>query len=653
MYSNVGYLPTRAVDVRHDPTAEVPYGTRFDIIVQVMWGRMRSQGATLRSMHEIRQRYYGEWILPDLESADLGNLAPAIVADTIDHTGMRANEVMPMMNVPQRRRGDEDSRRLALERKKMLLATRADSGWAVAGGRFFRHLAAYGAGCIMAKPDFDCEAMRIKVRDPLGAFPDPRAPEDLTPPINNGFVYGQSASWIRKKWKKARAEEGGPIPLPQHAALDTEMWELVEWWDEECMVIGVLGPRLPEDVGLFENLPFRYAVELQRVPNRIGFVPVAVPVRLTLDRVASQVANIVGQVDVMARFAALDMLASEKAIFPDKYVIGNTPGVMPSIAGGNWKDGRTGEVNLIQDASMVGELRGTPDPSGKIAHDRFERNAKVSGGMIPQQVGEQYGSVRSGRQIDAIIGAAIDPRILEMHNIAMVALSTVNRAVLAGNRRYWGSKTFYFYSGVSGDDVTEMVPNKVVEVVREAGVDEHGNMNAEILALDNAVEYPVPGTDLQGTTIALGQLLAAKVIGRRDFRDRHPWIPDSDIVERTVFEEDLVDVLVEGAKQGILSGTTALIDVAEMLKAYRKDGDEVGAILEADRLARERQATLAPPPVEGQATAPEAQPGLAPAGTAGAESPEMPADSTFRRTDRQANLRQLVLALKTNPQVRA
>jgi hypothetical protein len=654
------YMPTAAVEPGFDPAEEVPYGTRFDVITQVMWARMRMQGPTLRSMHEIRQRYYGEWVLPDLQAADLGNLAPAIVADTIDHTGMRANEVSPMIRVPQLQRGDEDSREKMIGRKKMLHWTRQESGWSVAGGRFFRHLAAYGTACIMAKPDFDAEAMRIRVRDPLGCFPDPRAPEDLSPPTNAGFVYGKSASWIRSKFPKSRAERGGCIPEPRQAGLDTEMWELVEWWDHECMVIGILGPRLPDDIGVYEQVGFRYAVELMRVPNRIGFVPVTVPIRLTLDRVASQVSNILGHVDVMARFAALDMMASEKAIFPDKYIIGNRDGVAPQLVGGHWLDGRSGKVNLIQDAAAVGELRGTPDPSGKIAHDRFERNAKVSGGMIPQQVGEEYGNARSGRQIDAIIGAAIDPRILEMHNIASYAFQAVNRAVLAGNKKPWGSKTFYMYSGLEGDDLLKATPDELIEVVRPAGVEPQLQPDGttvdvpvdEMLLLHNAVEYPVPGADLQGTTIVLGQLLAAKVMGRRDFRDRHPWIPDSDIFERNVFEEDLVDTLSQSLRQGVLSGTTAMPDAVEILAQYRKTGDEVAAFTEADRLARERQAALAPPPGEGQATAPEAQPGLSPAITAGAESQAAPEDTTFRRTDRQANLRQLVLALKTNPQVR-
>lgn len=642
-------LPARVSEPAYDPTEKVPYGTRFDHITMTMWARMRTQGPTLRTMHEVRQRYYGEWVLPDLSAQDMGNLAPAIVADTIDHTGMRANEVAPMYRVPQYGNKDAD-REKATGRRKMLLHTRKESGWKVAGGRFFRHLSAYGTACLMARPDFDVQAMRIRVRDPLGCFPDPKAPEDLTPPENAGFVYGKSASWVRNRYPKSRSENGGPIPPPLNAN-DSEMWELVEWWDSECMVIGILGPRLPEDISLYDAVGFRYACELARVPNRVGFVPVSVPIRLTLDRVASQVSNILGHVDVMARFAALDMMASEKSIFPDKYILGSQPGVAPTLVGGVWHDGRTGKINLIYDAQQVAEIRGTPDPAGKIAHDRFERNAKVSGGMIPQQVGEQYGSARSGRQVDAIIGAAIDPRILEMHDIASLTIASVNRAVLAGNKRYWGSRTFYLYSGMAGDHVMKVKPDEIVEVVREAGVDEYGPYD-EMLGIDNEVEYPVPGTDLQGTTIALGQLLAAKVIAKSEFRDRHPWTSaDSDIIERGVFEEDLKETLVEGLKQSVFSGTTAAIDVVEILKQYRETGDEVQAVAEAHRLSQERQATLAPPPTPDQAVAPEATPGISPAG-AGAEQP-LPPDETYKRTDRQAQLRQLVLALKTNPQVRA
>lgn len=643
-----------ATETKHDNLGmdETTAGTPITTLLQTVQMRMRAQGPTLRKCAEVRERYYGEWILPDLESANLGNLAPAIVADTIDHTGMRAAEVTPMTKVPQLVRGDENSRRLAMGRKKLLTGAMHDSGWVVGAARAFRHYAAYGSMAWLAAPDFDCAAMRYRVRDPLGAFPDPRPPEDLTPPNDIGLVYAKSASWLRSRYPKCRAENGGPVPAT--GRLDNEFWDVVQWWDCDVMVLAILGPRIAVELGWFEQPSIRYSMQLSRVPNRIGFVPASVPVRVSLDRVASQVSNVLGQVDVMARFAALDMLSSEKAIFADKYILGSQPGVAPTLVGGQWKDGRTGEINLIYDANLVGELRGTPDASGKVVHDRMERNARTSAGLIPQQVGESYGSLRSGRQIDALAGVSIDPRILEMHNVQALAQEQLNRAILAGYKAYWGSKTFYLYSGATGDDVIEVKPDEIVETMQEAGVDADGEIvEHDVLALHNAVEYPVPGTDLQGTTIALGQMLAAKVISREEFADRHPWIPDSDISKRSVFEEQLVDVLTGGLLKGIDAGTTAVIDVAEVLKHYRKNGDEVEAILEADKLARERQAAAAPPPGPDQTTSPEAQPGLAPAQTAGAESKELPPDTTFKRTDRQAQLRQLVLALKTNPEVRA
>ena len=95
----------------------------------------------------------------------------------------------------------------------------------------------------------------------------------------------------------------------------------------------------------------------------------------------------------MAKFMALELIAQEKAIFPDRYIIGRS-GQVPMIVGGEWKDGREGEVNVLLDAENIGELRSAPDQNTRVAIDRLERNARISTGTVPQIGGESYGALR-------------------------------------------------------------------------------------------------------------------------------------------------------------------------------------------------------------------------------------------------------------------
>jgi hypothetical protein len=290
---------------------------------------------------------------------------------------------------------------------------------------------------------------------------------------------------------------------------------------------------------------------------------------------------------------ALDILAQEKAIWPDMYAIGRSGG-MPRIIGGVWKDGREGDINLLQDVESIGQIRSTPDIRTTQIIDRLERNFRTSTGLLPQFGGETYGALRTGRGIDALTGMALDPRIQELHEISEAWLPHLNAAILETYKAYWPDKKFSMYSGWAGDKgIVEFTPKEHIETT------------------DNTVSYNLPGADVIQQTQILGSLRGAKAISGRTFRAMHPYIDDPEAEERLVQDEDFDEALRQSILQKLLSGEMPLV-VSALIKKYVADGlDIFDAVVAADEEMRRRQATEAPEPPEGMVEAPETMPGLA------------------------------------------
>jgi hypothetical protein len=567
----------------------------FDEIVGIIRQRQDIQSPLLERMLQVKERYNGDYVipLPSMENEPvLPPLTPALIAENIDAVAQRASSVMPFIGCPaidQSKERGVRSREYADIRRRALAATWYSSKYKLKMRRAYRHLAGYATSCLVVTPDFEKGLPRIDVRDPLGVYPEPKAYEDVEPPRNCGFIYGKSGDWLRAHYPAARQENGGPVASDDNAR--QELWDVCEWVDSEHIVIGIMGPRYNH---YNQTYPYHSTqIELSRAPNKSGMPCVITPGRVSLDKIASSVSNVVGIVDLMSKMMALEILAQEKAIFPDRYIIGRS-GQVPMIVGGEWKDGREGEVNVLLDAEAIGELKSTPDPSTNIAIDRLERNARISTGTVPQIGGETYGALRTGRGIDSLMGAALDPRIQEMQEIMEAHLPHLNECLFATYKGYFGAKQFSMFTGYAGDfGQVEFTPN------------EHFETN------DNVVSYSIPGADIQGTTIQLGQLLSMKGISLRTFRTKHPFIEDAEAEGRRVDEEQLEEAVMAAIQQQALSGQLPVVYVSKIEKHRKKGLDIFEAIEKADSEIREEQAAIAPAPEEGMAMAPEQVAGLA------------------------------------------
>jgi len=580
----------------------------WDQIVMICRNRQMNNGALLGKMIEVRRRYNADWVLPYVSETDsdvLPPTTPALIAEAIDFLGMRAASVMPYMNSPAIDSTKEvgvRSREFGAIRRKILGATHHHSKTKLHLRRAMRHLAGYSTASFIVVPDFQTGYPRLELRDPLTSYPEPKAPEDLTPPKNCAFIYPKSSIWLREHYPETQ----GWIKEISHTG--TEMWDVVEWVDDEVTVIGILGPRNWEQRTLGSTGTIVHSMELKRWPNPTGICPVYTPARVTLDKIISQIANLTGQVDLMAQLQALAIAAGEKAIFRDRFIIGDSIKT-PQLVGGQWKDGRTGEMNIVLDAKNIGELAGNPDPYTQQMIDRLERNVRIGTGLVPQAGGETYGSLRTGRGMDSMMGTAVDPRVQEMQEVMEVALEHVNTVIFEQYKTYWPEKKYSMFSGWPGDKGTvEFTPSVHIETT------------------DNVVAYTIPGSDVQGTTIQLGQLLGMKAISLHTLRSRHPYIDDPDAESARVEEETIEEALLQGLANQAAQGQIPVTHLARIEKYRRKEPDLVQAILKADAEMKAEQAQMAPPPGQGQFAAPQQMPGLAgPPPTPPSMPPEMAA----------------------------
>ena len=565
-------------------------------ISEEMASRRLSLTPSIERMMAIRDRYNADVVVPVPNTDDdipYESLTPLLIADAVDHPALYASQAPPNIYVPAlspAKVSGVRSTNFANRRRKALHYAWDKSWWELLLGRFYRHLGAYATSVLMV--EFEGECPIITTRDPLSAYPEPKAAEDLTLPEDVGFIKGVSLEWLHRNHPQTRDY------LPRGAGFavadgsEGELWDIVEWIDEHDIVIGILGPRDGNRSWVHE--PVRFARELSRYPNILGRCTAVVPKRVTLDRIVSQLSNLTGHVDLMATLMYLDIRATERSVFPDRYVISKV-GQNPRLVSGDWRDGSTGEVNLVVDADAIGELRGAPDPNNKITMDRLERNFRVSSGLIPQDGGETYGALRTGRGIDALMGAALDPRTTELHRVAERYLTKVNELVLMAYKAQFPRTAFTVYSPLD-PGAEEFIPAEHVENKADGSP-----------FLDNRVFYPIPGMDDINATQVIGQMMGAELISRYDARRMHPHINEPEGTERRLLAEQMQQLNLTALMQrastppGIPPG-----DLGRLTQLVLEGTELWEAELIVQREAQERQAATPPSP-----TAPEAMPGLA------------------------------------------
>lgn len=608
------------------PAAKNWWAERFYLIQ----ARRSADSNLLRHMVQVRDRYNAPMVFPLTDVAgepDIAAPVPMILADAIDSGAMRASSQEAGIICPaierQKPKGVRsleyaDIRRSALQADWYQCAMND-----LILPRAYRHLIGYGTWNIIVVPDFETQDVRVELRDPLTAYPELRAPEDTRAPLDCVYVYGKSTAWLRAKYPEAK---------PWIAAVnshDDDLWDLCEWVDADYVAIGVLGPRKVSSSGYvsyggLQNVnasEFQNGMMLRRWDNRAGVVPIGTPRRATLDQIFGQVAQMVPLADMYGRLAALNYIAAEREVFPDLALVGNQIGRVPTLEGGRWADGRSGEINTVLDGD-VKVLQAAPGPMTRAALSDLERTIRMGTGQTGLASGDPSGgAIRSGNQIDAFAAIAMDPRTLELHRQTQRALVPVNEAIMATKKGYWPDKKYVVFAGGTSDGLVEYTPR------------EHFETTA------NAVKYPLAGYDASQARIAMLQMVTTGLMPKDEAMQKDPLIDDWQRARRQIQYEQALEAIVAANNQHILEGTTLIKDAVTYARALRDGDDVLDAIEAADDAASKRNAELANSTATPGAVTPEQAPGLQPA----AEQ-QLPA-AVPGPTQGQANLEDVLLTL--------
>lgn len=542
----------------------------------------------------VRDAYNGEM---RVSLPDIGANMPAAVANILntglDQLAMRVSSTLPSIFCPPR---DELVKREVIASDKR---RRALYGWWEGNNqgllikRRARQMLAYAQSPVMIWPDFERGIPAWRMRDPLGTYPAScMNPGDMTPD-DCIFAYQQSYGWVRSRYP----DQFTRLRTSATANRDTKI-TLLDYVDANELVTVVLGEGwdanstyvAPTGMGTGFNGASKYEV-LERLPNRAGVCTAVVPGRITLDKALGQFDGILSMAMTAARLMALEVIAVEKGIFPDTY-LESRPGEQAKFITGP-HDGRSGLVNIVQGGTMR-EIGTNPGFQTNPTIDRLERAQRLTAGIPAEFGGEAASNIRTGKRGDAVLSAAVDFPVQEQQSVLAASLREENRRAIAVSKGYFGNKpasVYVSWKGAKGQ--VDYTPNDIFTT-------DH-----------NVVEYSHVGSDLNGLTIMVGQLVGMGTMSKQTAAELLPLIEDPEREHDRAIKESLEAALLASVQQKVNAGEIAPVDAAWLMQQVGSNKLELAdAIIKLDQRVQDRQAAATeqqadpamPDPMAGLAT---------------------------------------------------
>ncbi len=564
-------------------------------IVAIYASRQQGSDDAKSRMRNLRDYYNGDVIvpLPELNSDEQSAVAN-LLAQGLDQTAMRIASTRPDIYCPPTDPAKKRSRDNSEIRRKAIFGWWEHSRMDLQIAKRARHLIGYATTItqIRFNPKTGCPEWHL--RDPLTAYPATLLGVDDMRPRDVVFAYERPLGYLRTMYPEAARTFQG-----DSGAGDDQPIEMIEYVsDEEQVLIAMRGPV---KTGLFAtstNSDENIVVELERAPNPLGECPVVCAGRISLDDAQGQFDGILGMYQMQARLMALEVIAVQKGVFPDTWLIGR-PGETPQIV--NPADGLTGEVGLVRGGDLR-DMQMQPGYMTNPAIDRLERAQRLTAGIPPEFGGESTTNIRTGRRGDAVLSAVVDFPVQEAQRIMARSLQEENELAVTMSKKYAGNKGKSFY---------------VTSKNAKGRVDYTPNDNFD--STDNVVIYSQAGADINNLVIGGGQRVGMGTMSKRSFMAIDPLVEDPEFEHDAVVAEQLEQALLVSIQQQASEGSIPPADLARIMELVSTNQLELAeAVEKANKEAQERQASTV------DAAAPEAQPGLAMPGM-GAEAKAMPA----------------------------
>ena len=541
-------------------------------------------------MRNLRDYYNGDVIVPLPElNADEQSAVANLLAQGLDQTAMRIASTRPDIYCPPTDNRRKRSRENAEILRKAIFGWWEHSRMDLQMAKRARQLIGYATTITQLRfnPKTGCPEWHL--RDPLTAYPATLLGVDDMRPRDVIFAYERPLGYLRSMYPEtARMFQG------DSGAGEDQGIEMIEYVDgEEQVLIAMRGPVKSGLFGTAPNSDENIVVELERAPNPLGECPVVCAERISLDDSQGQFDGILGMYQMQARLMALEVIAVQKGVFPDTWLVGRA-GETPQIV--NPADGLTGEVGVIRG----GELRDMQMQPGYMTNpaiDRLERAQRLTAGIPPEFGGESTTNIRTGRRGDAVLSAVVDFPVQEAQRIMARSLQEENEIAINMSKTYAGNKGKSFY-------VTTKNAKGRVDYVPNTNFD----------STDNVVVYSQAGADINNLVIGGGQRVGMGTMSKRSFMAIDPLVEDPEFEHDAVVAEQLEQALLASIQQQASEGVIPPADLARIMELVSTNQLElVEAVEKVQKEAQERQAE------QVDAAAPEAQPGLAAPGM-GAES---------------------------------
>jgi len=544
-------------------------------IVTLYQERRRDRGGLFGKMEEIRRHYNGDIIIPLPELDDMEKPAiPNLIAQGIDQFAMRVASVMPDIAYLPVRPGIQVSENRARDRRLANLGWWDMNKMGTKLRRRARHLTAYGMSAVTLSPvsiygDDKRNMPHWRVRNPLSTFPAPMLDPDSMEPSDCIFVDRRPLGWLRQNYPAQmqvlyRGNKG-----------DSDMFEVLEYMDSEETVLVAVGAERPKaDAYTVETgKGIASHVILERIPNRAEVSPIVIAGRITLDRLQGQFDQMLGTYQRMAKLDALDLIARFRNVFPDEWIVGNGAATPRVISEANGKEGIRGILHNAQ--IEVTHLQ--PGSTTDDALDRMERAQRLTAGIPAEFGGESPTNVRTARRGEMVMSNTVDMPIQEYQEIFANSLEAENRRAVKIMKAYYGNKPSMFFMGTDGKVINnDYTPNETFETDL------------------SYVKYSMPGSDVNGMVIAIGQRVGTGIMSTQTAREMDPAIEDP-IRERDQVEiESLRRAMLAGLEQQASQGQLDPSIIAEIAtaKAERHVTLEQ-ALIKVHKEQQEKQAALA------------------------------------------------------------
>lgn len=500
-------------------------------------------------MRNVKDIYDGNAVvpLPDMAEDEKAGV-PNLLAQGVDQMAGRIASSMPMPGFAS----DTGSRK---SQRSASTAARVISGWWQTDNlplklkQRARFLIAYGIAPAVIVLDKRTKLPTWQIRSPLHTFPAPHMIPGTQTPTDTLFAYRRSVAWLRSQGYGYALQR---VTNHYDTINGDDLFLILEHVTEDGTTLTLASHDT-------EGTAAERAVHIEIAENPTGVMQAVCPQRIGLGDPAGQFDSMVGMYYQQAKLMALEVMAVERGIFPDTYLV-SRPGEVADFVAGPY-DGRSGGVNIVKGGD-VKELSTQPGYMTPQTIDRLERAQRLTAGIPAEFGGESATNIRTGRRGDAVLSAVIDFPVAEAQEMIASALRDEDKAAIALAKHYTGDteKTLYVGTGNSTRKVT-YTPNQVFKT------DEH------------IVSFAANGADVNQLMMGLGQRVGMGIMSKATAASLDPFIDSPEYEHDKIVSEGIETAILTGLQQQAAAGAIPPLVLAKVMRLVETDRMELADAL--------------------------------------------------------------------------